>query len=39
MQKIYAMKGNIKIITTSGSYAEEYAKEYGVEYEIVDGWD
>ncbi|MBD5472902.1 MAG: leucine-rich repeat protein [Lachnospiraceae bacterium] len=31
--------GDIKIITTSGSYAEEYAKENGIEYEIVDGWD
>ncbi|MCM1127604.1 MAG: leucine-rich repeat domain-containing protein [Lachnospiraceae bacterium] len=37
--KTYAMEGNVKIITTSGSYAEEYAREYGVEYEIVDGWD
>lgn len=35
----YEMEGNIKIITTAGSYAEEYAKEYGIEYEIVDGWD
>lgn len=33
------MEGNVKIITTSGSYAEEYAKEYGIEYEIVEGWD
>ncbi len=37
--KTYKMEGNIKIVTTAGSYAEEYAKEYGVEYEIVDGWD
>ncbi len=37
--EIYKMEGNIKIVTTAGSYAEEYAKEYGVEYEIVDGWD
>ena len=35
----YEMEGNIKIVTTAGSYAEEYAKEYGIEYEIVDGWD
>ncbi len=33
------MEGNVKIITTSGSYAEEYAQKYGIEYEIVDGWD
>lgn len=31
--------GDIKIVTTSGSYAEEYAQKYGIEYEIVDGWD
>lgn len=37
--KTHEMEGNIKIVTTAGSYAEEYAKEYGVEYEIVDGWD
>ncbi len=36
---IHKMEGNIKIVTTAGSYAEEYAKEYGVEYEIVDDWD
>lgn len=29
----------MKIVTTKGSYAEEFAKEYGIEYEIVDGWD
>ncbi|MDO4303365.1 MAG: leucine-rich repeat domain-containing protein, partial [Bacillota bacterium] len=28
--EIHEMEGNIKIITTAGSYAEEYAKEYGV---------
>lgn len=33
------MEGNVKIITTSGSYAEEYAQKYEIEYEIVDGWD
>lgn len=31
--------GKIKIVTTKGSYAEEFAKEYGIEYEIVDGWE
>lgn len=31
--------GDIKIVTTSGSYAEEYAQKYGIEYEIIDGWD
>lgn len=33
------MEGNVKIITTSGSYAEEYAQKYEIEYEIVEGWD
>jgi len=28
-----------KIITVSGSYAEQYAKEHGMNYEIVDGWE
>lgn len=35
----YDIEGNMKIVTTPGSYAEEYAQKYGVEYEIVDGWD
>lgn len=33
------MEGNVKIITTSGSYAEKYAQKYEIEYEIVEGWD
>lgn len=28
----------IKIITTKGSYAEEYAKTYNIPCEIVEGW-
>lgn len=35
----YDIEDNVKIVTTSGSYAEEYAQKYGIEYEIVDGWD
>lgn len=35
----YDIEGNMKIVTTSGSYAEEYAQKYGIEYEIVDSWD
>lgn len=35
----YSIGNNVKIVTTSGSYAEEYAQKYGIEYEIVDGWD
>lgn len=29
----------MKIVTTKGSYAEEFAMEYGIEYEIVEGWE
>jgi hypothetical protein len=28
-----------KIVTTAGSYAEQYAKENGIPYEIVDSWE
>lgn len=37
-EKFSYLGGKVTIITTSGSYAEEYAKKYGVKYEIVEPW-
>ncbi len=30
---------HLKIVTTAGSYAEEYAKKFDIPYEIVDSWE
>lgn len=39
----YFMEGtenaHLKIVTTAGSYAEEYAKKFDIPYEIVDSWE
>ena len=31
--------GSCKIVTVSGSYAEQYAIDHGIDYEIVNGWE
>lgn len=37
MDKDIGKDSQMKIVTTKGSYAEEFAEKYGIEYEIVDG--